>query len=819
MRVPLSWLRDYVDLPEVGGHDLAAALTRVGLKVERVEVIGGEIDNVVVARVLDVETLEGFKKPIRWCRITDGTDERMVICGATNFAAGDVVAYARPPARLPGGFTIESRKAYGKVSDGMICSAAELGLSDDHRGILVLDGGLPLGADVVTALHLRDEVLDVAVNPDRGYALSVRGVARDAALALGVGYRDPAAVALPSVDAAGYPVRVDDVDGCSRYVARTLTGLDPTAPSPAWLQRRLTLAGMRPISLAVDVTNHVMLELGQPLHAFDRTALRGAIVVRRAMPGERLTTLDGVDRALHPDDLVITDDSGPIALAGVMGGGPTEITGSTTEIVVESARFDPVAIAYTARRHRLASEASRRYERGVDDALAPYAAEVAVQLLARLGSARPEPAVTDVDARPARPVITLDATLPGRLAGVAYPVDTVRRRLVDVGCEVEGDDPLQVTPPSWRPDLRRPVDLVEEVARLEGYDEIPGLVPVAPAGAGLTIEQRWRRGVGRLLADVGYVEVLTYPFTSDSDSDRLMLGVDDPRRATVRVANPSSEEEPLLRATLLPGLLAALTRNVSRGATDLSLFEIGSVFRDPAGVPAAPRPPVTRRPTAEELAGIEAALPDQPLHLGAVLCGQWEPAGWWGKGRDTGWPDAVQAARTVADGLGVCLEVAAAQVAPWHPGRCAELSVGGQVIGWAGELHPRVVDALALPPRTCAAEIALAPVFAAVPDAVPGPLVSAFPAASLDVALLVDASVPAAAVETALRAGAGPLLESLRLFDVFAGAQLGEGKKSLAYALRFRAADRTLSTEEATVARDAAVEEAGRRVGAVLRGA
>src|SRR3954454_8988118 len=454
MRVPLSWLRAHVDVGDVAGQDIAERLTLAGLKVERVDVVGADIDGVVIARVLEVEELTGFKKPIRWVTLTDGDGERQVICGATNFVAGDVVAYARPPALLPGGFRIERRPAYGRESDGMICSARELGLGDDHSGILVLDDQLPLGADVVDAMALRDDVLDIAVNPDRGYALSVRGVAREVGVAFGADYRDPADVDVPAADGSGYPVRLDDPTGCDRYVARVVTGLDVTATSPSWLQRRLTLAGMRPISLAVDVTNHVMLDLGQPLHAFDRAKLAGDIVVRRAGAGERLRTLDDVDPTLNVADVVITDDSGPIAIAGVMGGASTEISETTADVVLEAAHFDPVCIAYTSRRHRLPSEASRRFERGLDAALSPAAAAAAVRLLVALGGATAAPGVTDVDKRPPRQVIVLDPALPGRLAGVPYTDEVVRRRLTDVGCSVAGAAPLEVTAPSWRA-LRR----------------------------------------------------------------------------------------------------------------------------------------------------------------------------------------------------------------------------------------------------------------------------------------------------------------------------------------------------------------------------
>jgi phenylalanyl-tRNA synthetase beta chain len=822
VRVPLSWIRDVVDLPTNDARDIATRLTAAGLKVEHVEETGTDISNVVVARILAVEELTGLKKPIRWVTLTDGGGERQVICGATNFAIGDLVAYARPPALLPGGFRVDKRAAYGHESDGMICSARELGLGDDHTGILVLGSGessdLPLGADIVDVLGLRDVVFDVAVNPDRGYALSIRGVARELAISYGVAFADPGAT-VPDVGAdPGYPVRIDDPIGCDRYVARIIRGLHPDAPSPRWLQRRLTLAGMRPISLAVDVTNHVMIELGQPLHAFDLAKLRGGIVVRRARAGERLRTLDDVDRALDPADLLITDDSGPIALAGVMGGAPTEIGDTTTDVVIEAAHFDPVSIAYTARRHRLGSEASRRFERGVDGALAPAAADAAVRMLVELGGATTDRAQTDVDHRPPRPVIVFDPELPGRLAGIDYDEARVRVRLVDVGCEVEGERPLSVTPPTWRPDLLRPVDLVEEVVRLEGYDRLPATVPAAPAGRGLTRPQRQRRQVGRMLAATGYVEVLSYPFVSGLSGEALLLDPGDPRRPTVRIANPVSDEEPYLRASLLPGLLAAVARNVGRGFADVALYEIGSVFRRSDGIVDAPHPPAGVRPSASVLAGLESALPEQPVHLGIALTGRWERPGWWGPGRDACFADAIEAVRTVARAVGGDVRVRADQHAPWHPGRCAAICIDGAVIGHAGELHPRVIEQLGLPPRTCAAEVGLEPLFAAAPEVIRAPVVSAYPPAGLDVALVVPADVPVAEVEAALRDGAGPLLEAVRLFDVYTGDQVGPGRRSLAFSLRLRAMDRTLTSDEALAIRDSAVAEAARRFGAELRG-
>lgn len=824
MRAPLSWIREYVELPpEVSAHAVAERLTDAGLKVERVERIGGDIDGVVVARVETIEELTEFKKPIRWVTLTTGDETRQVICGATNFAAGDVVAYARPPARLPGGFEVGKRPAYGRESDGMICSVRELGIGDDHTGILVLPTDLPLGADVVDVLGLRDDVLDVSVNPDRGYALSIRGIAREVATAFSISWRDPGLGAVPAPTPSGPVVRVADEDGCDRYVARVVTGVDPHATSPRWLQQRLTLAGMRPVSLVVDVTNAVMLELGQPLHAFDRDKLRGAIVVRRARSGERIRTLDDADRTLDPADLLITDDSGPIAIAGVMGGAATEIGPSTTAVLIESAHFDPVSIAYTARRHRLPSEASRRYERGVDDALADVAAQRAVSLLVELAGAADAGDVTDVDVRKPREPISLDPSLPSRLAGVDYSVETVRRRLVDVGCDVTGGDvsgggPLAVAPPSWRPDLRAPVDLVEEVVRLEGYDALPATVPAAPAGRGLTRSQRQRRMVGRALAAVGLVEVVTYPFVAADTGERLMLDESDGRWPAVRLANPVSEQEPFLRPTLLPGLLAAAARNVARGTTDVAIYEIGPVFRPAPGRPVAV-PPAGARPSDEVLAAMEASVPFQPTHAGVVVAGDRDRAGWWGPARAADWTDAIDTAQAAAAALGISLRVEADAHAPWHPGRCAALHAAGRLVGHAGELHPRVVEAFGLPPRASAMEIRVDELLVAAPELAAAPTMSTYPPAAFDLAVVVPDEVAAAAVADALRDAAGELVEQVRLFDVYAGDQVPAGHRSLAFAFRLRAPDRTLTADDVAAARARAIAAAEKAFGAHLRGA
>ncbi len=824
MRVPVSWLRDYVDLPaDVEVVELARRLTQLGLKLEALEAAGADVTGpLVLGRVLAFESEEHSNgKTVRWCEVDVGEGEpRGIVCGAANFSDGDLVVVALPGAVLPGGFEIGARKTYGHVSDGMICSSRELGLGDDHTGIMVLDPaeGAP-GDDAADVLHLRDDVIEFEINPDRAYALSVRGVAREAATTYGVEFRDPATTLPAAKPGDGYPLKVEDAEACDQFVALELEGFDATAPSPRWLARRVQLAGMRPISLAVDVTNYVMLELGQPIHGYDKTSLQGPIVVRRARAGEKLTTLDGVGRTLDPEDLLITDDRGPIGLAGVMGGADTEMSSTTTSVVIEAAHFDPVVVARSARRHKLPSEASKRFERGIDATISRVAARRVAELLVEFGGGQIASTATVVGSPAAREPIVIHAQLPARVSGVVIDDDTAAESLRVVGCEaVLSDGRISATPPPWRTDITDPYDLVEEVLRIVGYDKVPSVLPSAASGRGLTKRQRLRRRLGMALAAGGYVEALIYPFIGERDLDALGLSSADERRAALRLANPLSEQEPLLRTTLLPGLLRTLARNVGRAQSNIALFEMGSVFLPGvAGRPKAPELGVDRAPSVDELKQLEAALPDQPLHLGVVIAGTRGEAGWWGSGREASWADAVEAAREVGRTLGLTLSVEPAREAPWHPGRCARILVDATEVGFAGELHPKVCKDYGVPARTSAVELDLDALLQQAPDLTLAPDFSSYPVGKEDVALIVDETVSATDVEAALRAGAGVLLESVRLFDVYTGQQVGAGKKSLAFSLRFRAPDRTLTEADISAARDAAVSAAAERLGAIQR--
>ena len=835
MRLPYSWLRDVVQAGapgwEASADELEQTLIRIGHEVEEVIPVGPVSGPLTVGRVAEIEDLAEFKKPIRAVKVDVGEAEpRDIVCGATNFAVGDLVVVALPGTVLPGDFTIATRTTYGRTSDGMICSTAELNLGTDHSGILVLPPGTAepgtLAADV---LGLDDVVLHLAITPDRGYCLSVRGIAREIACAYDLEFVDPADVP-PSPASGRYPqpaegealpVTIQPGTGVIRFGLRPVTGIDPTAVSPWWMQRRLLLSGIRAISPAVDVTNYVMLELGHPMHAHDRSLISGGFKVRFAEPGETVVTLDDIERNLDPRDVLIVDDVATAAIGGIMGAGTTEVRTTTTDLMLEAAVWDPAAVSRTQRRLHLYSEAGRRYERFVDPAISVAALDRCAALLADIAGGTIEPKLTDWRGDPARtdwsqPPVGMAVDLPDRTAGVDYPDGTTQHRLTQIGAAVVTDgDRLTATPPSWRPDLRQPADLVEEVLRLEGLEIIPSVLPQAPAGRGLTPVQKRRRAIGKSLALGGYVEVLPTPFLPAGVFDQWGLASDDPRRRTTQVLNPLESDRPQLATTLLPGLLEALARNVSRGAVDVALYAIAQVVEPTFQTRAVERIPNERRPTDEEIAALDASLPRQPQHVAAVLTGLREPAGPWGPGRPVEAADALEAVRVIGRAAGVELTLRAAQYLPWHPGRCAEVLIGDTIVGHAGQLHPAVVERSGLPKGTCAVEIDLDAI--PVTEALPAPEVSPFPAVFQDVSLVVGDDVAASLVVDAVRDGAGELLEDVRLFDVYTGPQIGDGRKSVTLALRFRADDRTLTEDEASAARDAAVKTAAERVGAIQR--
>ncbi len=839
MRVPLSWLREYVDVPaDASPEDVLAALVRVGFEEEdihRFELSGP----IVVGEVVEfTPEPQSNGKTIRWCQVDVGPEHggvRGIVCGADNFFVGDKVVVTLPGAVLPGPFPIAARKTYGHVSDGMIASAKELGLGDEHSGILrLVELGVdaPVGTDAIALLGLDDVAIEINVTPDRGYALSLRGVAREYSHATGAAFRDPADRAWDEVaPGAGFPIAVEDTApirgrvGASEFVVRVVRDVDPSRPTPPWMAARLALAGIRSLGVLIDITNYVMLELGEPIHGYDLDRLTDGITVRRAVAGETLETLDGKVRTLDPEDLLITDGSGPIGLAGVMGGGTTEMSDATRNVLVEAAIFDTVSIARTARRHKLPSEASRRFERGVDP-LVPFVAarRVADLMVEYAGGTLDEELGGALFADVVIPAIELPEGFVESLIGVDYTTDEIVSALEMIGCEVvPGDAAWTVVPPSWRPDLTDKWTLGEEVARIHGLDRIPSILPTPPSGRGLTAAQQGRRRVANALAAAGYVETPSFAFTSEQQND-LHGSASGEHLPSIRLANPLDGQAPYLRRSLLPGLIQVAHRNQSRGFADLALFETGVVFLPAPGVTYGTEsvPPLAVRPDDATLAELDASIPPQHRHVAVLLAGSTIAKQPGQPAVPAGLADAIDAVRTIAAAAGVTIDVAQGERAALHPGRTGVLSVtdasgSATEVGYVGELLPAVAEASDLHGRVVVAELDLDLVLELAGERVVAASLSAYPAATQDVSLVLGADVPAADVRAALAEGAGELLESLRLVDDYRGPGVEEGAKSLTFALRFRAADRTLTAAEATEAKLAGVAVARERFGATLR--
>lgn len=835
MRVPLSWLGEFVELPKASNADsVMAELVKVGLEEEGSHGYG-LVGPIVVGQVLEfVEEEQSNGKTIRWCQVRvapagkkagdGGEDVRGIVCGARNFEVNDKVVVTLPGAVLPGGFKIAARSTYGHVSDGMLASARELGLSDDHEGILrLVTLGLDpeVGTDALALLSLDDEAAEVNVTPDRGYCFSIRGIAREYAHATGAKFTDPIDSVKP-VHGEGFKVEIKDTApirgrvGSTKFVIRSASNINASAPTPAWMLSRLKLAGMRSISIVVDITNYVMLEMGQPIHAYDAAKLQGSITVRRANEKETIVTLDGQTRTLHSEDLVIADSSGAIGIAGVMGGESTEVSATTTSVLIESANFDGVSIARSARRHKLPSEASKRFERGVDPRVAEYAAARAIALLEEYAGATADSLGCYLDNSVSQVTVFLPEGFASSLTGVEYTAEEITSTLNEIGCVVATvDGGYEVIVPSWRPDITHKTDLVEEVARITGYDRIPSRLPVAPPGRGLTKTQKLKRAVVNQLAATGHVEVLTYPFLKPEQNSSFF----DESVSRVTLANAMQEDVNEMRLSMIPGLIDAAKRNVSRTLTDLSIYEVGLVFKPAKSNADVKLPNGTSLPSAKDLEALHASVPQQPLSLGALFIGNRIAEQVGRKAVRSGYADAIQAARVAFHAVGLELELVQASPLGFHPGRTAELKVRGTdvSVGYAGELHPEVALANDLPRQVGAMEINLEVLFANAPELIQAGSLDTYPAATQDLSLVIDENVPAGQVLEVLAESAGELLEEIVLVDDYRGSNLEQGKKSLTFALRFRATDRTLTQVEATQARDNAVSAANAKFGATIR--
>ena len=794
MRVPLSWIREFTPV-EQSVVEIGDALNQLGLEVEAIDEPGREIRGVVVGRILDVVPHPDADR-IRLADVDFGDGQVRVVCGAPNIYPGMVAPFARVGARLPGDFVIERRKIRGVVSEGMLCSARELGLGDDHSGIMELPGGAEVGADVREVLGLDDVVFDLSITPNRPDAMGVVGVARELAahfrLPLDVAEEEPE----PKVnDLAGAFVTVDEPERCPRFVA--MIARVTMGPSPAWMQRRLTLAGMRPISNVVDVTNYVMLERCRPLHAFDLGRLPGrGVVVRLARDGEQMTTLDGVERTFTSSDLLVCDgERRPQGIAGIMGGSEAEVSDDTAEILLECAHFEPSGIARTSKRLGIRSEASARFERGVDPNSAGSGAQAAMRLLSEVASASVEPGAIDVYPRPVeRARIRVRSARVNAVLGTDIAASEMAELLRPLGLEVGGGaETFDATVPTWRPDLEREIDIAEEVARRVGLDTIARTVPSNPAKIGaLTPSQRDRRTAIDVLVGAGYDETLTLPLVAPADVARAGL----PAEGAIELENPLRAEESVLRPALRPGLLRAVAFNAAHGAPDVALCECGTVFAAPA---AGTTLPTERRHLAAARAGRVLRAPHEPDRPVVVH-------------------DLLAAFEALADEL---------RVAEWHvepaphPGlhaaRSGTLVVAGSAVGVVGEVATDVVAALDLPSPVCLFELDLDALAGAERRPRRYAAVSRFPAATIDLAFVVPDTVNARDVRASLERAVGPLLERVDLFDVFRSEAFGPGKVSMAFSLRFRAPDRTLTDADVAGLRDAAVAAARADHGATLR--
>ncbi|MDI5985044.1 phenylalanine--tRNA ligase subunit beta [Halomonas sp. M4R5S39] len=793
MKFSEQWLRDWVS-PQLATQALADQITMAGLEVDAVEPVAASFEGVMVAEVVSREPHPDADK-LNVCRVDDGSGETVqVVCGAPNVAVGQKVAFARVGAVLPGDFRIRKAKLRGVESRGMICSASELGLEEEtSHGILELPGDAPTGESFRAFMGLDDHTIEVDLTPNRGDCLSVKGMAREVGVLNRLAVEGPEIVAVAPTHDETFPVRVEDEERCPRYIGRLIKGVDVSAETPLWMVERLRRSGIRAIDPVVDVTNYVMLELGQPLHAFDRANLHGAVIVRLAREGERLVLLDGQEITLTDATLVIADERGPLAIAGVMGGEHSGVGTETRDIFLESAFFSPLAVAGQARHYGLHTDASHRFERGVDPQLAREAAERATRLLLEITGGEPGPLIEAVSTEqlPGERRVRLRAARLEQALGKALPSAEVGEILERLGMAVETTAEEWVAwAPSWRFDIAIEEDLIEEVARIHGYNRLPVRRPAARLS--LRPDHEARTPLGRLRRQMvarGYQEAVTYSFVSPELQQALL-----PRVVSPVLANPISSDLSVMRASLFPGLVRALMHNLNRQQTRVRLFETGLVFR-----------------------GELDELHQTPM-LGGLVCGTREPEGWAG-GRDR--VDFFDLKGDLESLLAMGGEPEAWRFEPGehsalHPGQCARLLYRGEEAGWIGTLHPAVRGQLGLKVDALLFEVRLdALTQGRVPSFSP---LSRHPEVRRDLAFLVDESLPVQALLDSIHGQAGEWLTESRLFDVYQGQGVPEGRKSIALGLTWQHPSRTLNDDEINQLVDAIVAEARQHLGAELRG-
>ena len=796
MKASLRWIREYVDIALDDPDEIAAVMSRLGLEVEEIDLVQPGFSGVIVADVLDVRPHPNADR-LRLVRVDQGSGEQEVVCGAWNFEAGAVVPLATVGAVLPGGLEVGAREIRGVPSEGMICSETELGIGEDAAGILVLGGDAPPpGTDFAAALPYPDVIFDLSITPNRPDLMGIVGIAREIGAYFSVPVRYPVPKLAPALPATAATVVIAAPERCHRFTAREVRDVT-IGPSPLWMRLRLRDAGVRPINNVVDITNYVMLEFGQPVHVFDLDLLPDeAIVVRRASEGERLRTLDGVERVLGLEDLVIAGPVEPLGLAGIIGGGDSEVSASTTRTLIEVAHFSPEPILLSGKRHKIRTEAVARFERGVDPLLPPVASARAAELMVRHAGGSVAEGFIDDHPKPPEPHdVVLDLSEVERILGVVIPGDDIAGILTRLNFAVTGSDPLHVSVPTHRHyDVTRPADLIEEIARLYGYDNIPETMPTGAAGK-LPIDVVRRRRIREALTGAGYSEIFTMAFSSPDEVDALALPVEDVRRSMLAVLNPLSEEQGYLRTSLLPGLLRGLEVNVARKGEGAALFEIGRVFFQSDDV-----------------------LPDQPERLAFAASGRRPGRAWSADDPLRDVSDATGLWQALAGALGLEVTIEQAEAPAFHPGRCGRVLVAGHPIGHVGEIHPSVAEAFGLDERVAAGDLELAALLAAS-DIRQFRDLSPYPPVVFDLAFDLPGDAPAGHLLRIVEESAGPNLERYEIFDVFSGPPIGVGRKSIALRLTFRDPGRTLTDDELAPVRAGIASAVGSSLGGRLRGA
>lgn len=801
MIVTYNWLKEFVDF-DLSPQELSDLLTMIGLEVEGMSSVGHGMDDVVVA-VVEEKAQHPNADKLSLCRVNTGTEILSIVCGARNFKGGDRVALARIGAVLPGDMKIKRSKIRGIESFGMLCSEKELGLADESEGIMVLDPGLPLGIPVFEALGLKDTIFEIGLTPNRADCLSVIGIAREVAAKLRKRVKYPEYRLVengPAVDVTA-SVRVDDPELCPRYMARRITGC-LIAPSPAWMVNRLKAVGIRPINNVVDVTNYVLLEFGHPLHAFDFSHLSGgSIIVRRASEGERFTTLDGQERVLKSSDLTIRDADGVVALAGIMGGENSEIRDTTTEILLESAYFAPAAIRRTSKRLGLRTESSHRFERGADIQVLPKALDRAASLIAELAGGKVATGVIDVYPEQVRPqTITVRQDRVSRILGIRLPAEELAGIFRSLEFSVEQIEPglFQVTVPTWRVDIGREIDLIEEAARLKGYDKIPTTMPeIRLFSDRPSRHQRQEKRVRDLLTAHGLSEVVTYSFINPACFDLILLPDGDRRRNAVKILNPLTEEQSVMRTTLLPGLLEAAARNASFRLLNLSLFEMRRIYLPCAG----------------------QDLPDEPIYAAGIMSGARVPEGWNRKFEPVDFYDVKGVVENILDALSISqAEYKNDHLdAYFHPGKACNVYSGDVLLGSLGELHPTVQENFGFSAPLYYFELDFERLVRLSRDVTSVTSPPRFPETFRDIAMIADSDIQAGSIIECIKGSRIAEMGAVEIFDIYEGANIPPGKKSIAVRVRYLSPERTLTDEEVNRLHQRVVDNLLKRINITIR--